>query len=566
MQYRAAAGHGAKAVAGPAPTSKSYRDDGQGRGGDNRPFEPRFGIVGELLEKIEWNGEQLVPVRKDFAFLHPNVEAKPEEDCELIRLRLGIHVLNVEAEVPKPVECLEEAPFPDWAMSVLRQRGFERPTPIQVQGWPAVLHGHDTVGVASTGSGKTMAYVMPMLVHVMAQPELLPGEGPVGLVLVPHRELCQQVHREIEAFEAFTGLVCRVVCGGADEAKQKEEALHRVDVVVATPGRLIRMLNKRWTNLRRATYVVLDEADELLSHGFEDQVRLIMSQIRPDRQVLLFSATWEEAVEKLAHDVCDCKPIQINCGNTKLSACKEIDQTFWCVGRVGANWPVEESKVQALCRAVRNLLQNLREGAKALVFCNTKDVVPKVVEFLKAAGLPGEEFSSKLSQHKRDKLLEDFRQHGPSEQPVLVCTQVLGRGHDFQNVRYVINYDMPGRLVDYVHRIGRTGRAGQRGFSLTLLEEVDLRLAKELVQCLEHTAAQGPPPWLKTESSKKRQVKYSRQFRDEGPPAFGCALPAPEPVPTKEPGSSVQASWDGRGRGRRGEFLKQCCGCGAARA
>ena len=195
------------------------------------------------------------------------------------------------------MECFEELSFPDWAVKQLRDEGYIQPLPIQVQCWPIALGGHDMVGIADTGSGKTVAYVLPMLVHIIAQKELQPGEGPVGLVIVPTRDLCQQVARTVRQFTNIWGLECQSIFGGTSQAEQEECLRKRSDIIVATPGRFIDMLNRGKTNLLRATFIVLDEADELLDQDFGDQIRLLLSHVRPDRQVLLFSATWPEKVE-----------------------------------------------------------------------------------------------------------------------------------------------------------------------------------------------------------------------------------------------------------------------------
>lgn len=525
----------------------------------------QFNNIGERLDKLDWHGVEIVPVRKDFVFTHPNVEARTQEECELMRMRLGIHVLNEDiSDVPKPIECLEETPFPDWAAEVLRQRCWEKPTPIQVQGWPAALHGHDVIGIASTGSGKTLAYVMPMLVHIMAQPELKPGEGPVGVILVPHRELARQVAKEVQAFSEHTGLVVESISGGTDQELQKAAFLERVDVIVATPGRLIAVLNDRSTNLARATYLVLDEADELLHEGYGSQIRLIVSQIRPDRQVLLFSATWQDNVEEFAHEVCQCAPIRIHVGGTKLAACKDIDQCFWCPGK-GPNpaetWPVGETKIQVLCRALRSVDDRIKSGAKTLIFCNKSETVPWVVEELRNVGFICEPFTGILRQTMRDEILAKF-QNPDSDLPILVCTQVLGRGHDIQDVKFVINFDFPQRIVEYVHRIGRTGRAGQNGFALTLLDEIDLRYAKEIVDLVKETG-QEPPQWLKEESSRKKIKKYNQLYHTVKTGNVqnltnGLGLAMLEDTKNHE-------EWKGRGLGRRNEFLKMCKEQGAAR-
>lgn len=518
----------------------------------------QFSHVGTRLDRFTWNGEDIVPVRKNFACPHPSVEARNEDDVRMLRCKHGIDIQAYQenVDIPKPVENLEETSFPDWAQQVLRRQRWKEPMPIQMQAWPVALYGYNLIGLAATGSGKTMAYVLPMLVHIIAQPELKPGEGPVGLVLVPTRELCSQVAKTVSLFAQDTKLRCESVYGGEDFANQAEHFLEVVDIVVAVPGRLIALLEERRTNLRRVTFLVLDEADEMLSDGFEHQVKLILSQVRPDRQVLLFSATWQDSLEAFARvatqeTMDDQRTIQINVGGSGLAACKDIIQDFWSPGRPthAPMWSCGDKKSNVLYKALLDIMPLLKEeDKKALVFCNRRDTVDKVVEELKSQNVPCAAFSSLGSQAERDQVLARFKEPC-SDLLVLVSTQVLGRGHDFHNVKYVINYDMPERIVEYIHRIGRTGRCGEKGFALTLLEGTDLRFAADLVACLNATSHKVEP-WLDVEANRKPQhwKEYYRLRRNGG----------------VEQANEI-TKWKGRGRGRRHEFLQELQGRGLAR-
>jgi len=408
-----------------------------------------------------------------------------------------------------------------------------------------------------------MAYVLPMLVHIMAQPELKPGEGPVGLVLLPTRELSQQVQREITCFAQWTQLRCESVFGGEDIETQTSMLLDRVDVLTATPGRLITLLNEKKTNLRRVTYVVMDEADDLLDRSFGPQVRLIMSQIRPDRQVLLFSATWSEQVKEFAEEVCEEKTglsqgtVRICVNGLKLSACKDIVQEFWTPGNPETGWRKNQPKTEALCNSFTGLIANeLRAGqTKAIVFCNKTEDVACITDCLRNAGFECEGYSSTSTVVNRVEQLKRFRETG-SNLHMLVATDLLARGHDFTNVKYVINYDMPGKLVNYVHRIGRTGRMGQPGYSLTFLDESDLRFARELCELLKETHPDRPvPKWLKREVRNVGQRWRDHHNRNRQGGAVAVE------------GESAQgaAEWKGRGRGRRNEFLEELGNSGIGR-
>jgi ATP-dependent RNA helicase DDX5/DBP2 len=220
--------------------------------------------------------------------------------------------------VPRPVTSFDEMSFPDYLMGTIKAQGFPAPTAIQCQSWPMALSGRDVVAIAQTGSGKTLSFALPAMLHINAyvsfffvniriadlildsQPLLAPGDGPIALVLAPTRELAVQIQQECTKFGSNSRIRNTAVYGGAPKGPQIRDLQRGVEVVIATPGRLIDMLETSKTNLRRVTYLVMDEADRMLDMGFEPQIRKIVSQIRPDRQTLMFSATWPKDVQKLA--------------------------------------------------------------------------------------------------------------------------------------------------------------------------------------------------------------------------------------------------------------------------
>eukprot|EP00419_Tripos_fusus_P006869 CAMPEP_0172682008 /NCGR_PEP_ID=MMETSP1074-20121228/17863_1 /TAXON_ID=2916 /ORGANISM="Ceratium fusus, Strain PA161109" /LENGTH=645 /DNA_ID=CAMNT_0013500611 /DNA_START=44 /DNA_END=1978 /DNA_ORIENTATION=- len=565
---------------------RDYDRGNNGFGGNRRGGSQRRDVnpyYMKKLERIQWKGLDLPAIQKDFAIMHPRTEQLSTRECDGIRAKHSIHVFDDMGgeghDLPKPVLSFEEVPFPDWIVDVLRQKGFKEPRSIQVQAWPAILKGRDLIGIAETGSGKTIAYVPPMLVHLLAQPELQPGEGPVAIILVPSRELCIQVHSEIEAFisTANKGIRSKAVHGGTDIEGQALAFVDRCDIVVSTPGRLIHLLNAKKTNLRRATFLVLDEADELLDQGFEEQVKLIVSQVRPDRQVCLFSATWPPKIEMLSKEVTE-KPITINVGCVKLSACKDIQQKVMLVGALrhphkGDCVFKDRSKTDILLHTLIEIKDKL-ERTRALIFCNNVDTVPKVVNYLKSNGFPCEGCSGKCLQREREDVIKRFQDDNGNLR-ILVCTKLLGRGHDFKDLNYVFNFDMPSRIVEYIHRIGRTGRAGKQGYSVTLLEETDLGYARDLIDVLEATV-QEVPTWLR-DARKKRGV-FSALWRSNcfHGSSGGDGMAVSGNV-THSNGMAYQAAahtrstaeshkWNGRGVGRRHIFLEQCNGRGPARA
>ncbi|CAI5991574.1 unnamed protein product [Closterium sp. NIES-64] len=282
--------------------------------------------------------------------------------------------ISVEGRgVPKPCRTFEEASFPDYVLVEVQRAGFKEPTPIQAQGWPMALKGRDLIGLAETGSGKTLAYLLPAIVHVNAQPYLVnsclrqpvflftaaPGDGPIVLVIAPTRELAVQIQEECTKFGASSKIKSTCVYGGAPKGPQIRDLNQGVEIVIATPGRLIDMLESRITNLRRVTYLVLDEADRMLDMGFEPQIRKIVSQIRPDRQTLYWSATWPREVETLARQFL-VDPYKVVIGSAELKANHSITQVVEILS--------DHEKYPRLFK----LQEQVVDGSRTLVFMHTK--------------------------------------------------------------------------------------------------------------------------------------------------------------------------------------------------
>ena len=226
-----------------------------------------------------------------------------------------------------PIINFNEGGFPDYLMTTFERERFTQPTPIQAQGWPIALSGKNIVAIAKTGSGKTLGYLLPAIVHTMQQEYIKRGDGPIVLVLAPTRELAQQIQEQSVKFGQPCQLKTACLFGGAPKGRQIGDLERGAEICVATPGRLIDILEMGKTNFRRCTYVVLDEADRMLDMGFEPQIRKILGQIRPDRQMLMWSATWPKEVRKLAQDFMDGDDFyHINIGSHELSANHNITQ------------------------------------------------------------------------------------------------------------------------------------------------------------------------------------------------------------------------------------------------
>ncbi|XP_068618167.1 uncharacterized protein [Battus philenor] len=505
------------------------RDSGRGgrgfgnRGGGGRDDFRSFknDQPGGNLRKIRWESITLTPFQKNFYVPHPNVQRRTPAEIEAYRSENQITVKG--RDVPAPSMYFEEGGFPDYAMKEILKQGFPHPTPIQAQGWPIALSGRDLVGIAQTGSGKTLAYILPAIVHIINQPRLLRDEGPIVLVLAPTRELAQQIQQVATDFGQNVQVRNTCIFGGAPKGPQGRSLERGVEIVIATPGRLIDFLEKDTTNLRRCTYLVLDEADRMLDMGFEPQIRKIIEQIRPDRQVLMWSATWPKEVQNLAeeflHDY-----IQINIGSLSLSANHNILQ----IVDVCEEWEKNE-KLLTLLNEISS-----EEETKTIIFAETKRKVDDITKTINRAGWRALAIHGDKNQQDRDYVLGQFRM---SNGGILVATDVAARGLDVEDVKFVINYDYPNNSEDYVHRIGRTGRSQNTGTAYTLFTPSNSAKAKDLMSVLQEANQVVNPRLLElAQCGMGFKGKYGRgRFRERDDSDRG-------------------RSDRGRGRGRGGRF------------
>ncbi|KAI7907235.1 ATP-dependent RNA helicase DBP2 [Cokeromyces recurvatus] len=360
-------------------------------------------------------------------------------------------------------------------MDELKKMGFANPTPIQCQGWPMALSGRDVVGVAETGSGKTLSYILPAIVHINAQPLLQPGDGPIVLVLAPTRELAVQISEQCARFGASSRIKNTCLYGGTPRGPQIRDLSRGVEICIATPGRLIDMLENGRTNLKRVTYLVLDEADRMLDMGFEPQISKIIKQIRPDRQTLMWSATWPKSVERLAQSYLK-DFIQVTIGSLSLSASENVTQTVEICNEI--------EKRGKLISHLERIMENPEHERKTIVFTSTKRTADDITRFLRQDGFPALAIHGNKQQNERDWVLNQFRSGG---HPIMVATDVASRGIDVKDVKFVINYDFPTNIEDYVHRVGRTGRGGNTGHSITFFTADNARQARDLIDILNET-------------------------------------------------------------------------------
>mmetsp|Transcript_41802 Transcript_41802/g.75896 ORF Transcript_41802/g.75896 Transcript_41802/m.75896 type:complete len:495 (-) Transcript_41802:133-1617(-) len=434
------------------------------------------GDLGKSLHDVNWRKVELVKFEKDFYQEHPLVTQMTQEGAEQLRASKNISIVEGE-NVPKPVRNFEEASFPEYVLQEVARAGFKEPTPIQIQGWPIALAGRDMVGIAETGSGKTLAFLLPAIVHINAQPYLSRGDGPIVLVMAPTRELACQIQEEANRFGKSSKIKNTCCYGGVPKADQAKDLREGVEIVIATPGRFIDFLSQDTTNCKRVTYLVLDEADRMLDMGFEPQVRKIAGQCRPDRQTLMWSATWPKEIQKLARDLCKEKPVHINVGSLSLRTAHTIRQY------------VEVVQHQDKKGRLKRLLEKVMDGSRILIFASTKRDADDLTREMRLDGMPALCMHGDKKQEERDWVLDEFKK---GKSPILVATDVASRGIDVKDIKYVINYDFPGQIEDYIHRVGRTGRAGATGSAYTFFTSDKFRHAKDLVRVLKE--ANQPVP------------------------------------------------------------------------
>ncbi|KAL6431226.1 hypothetical protein ACFW04_007135 [Cataglyphis niger] len=440
-------------------------------GGRERPSNSRSsrGQPGANLRKPRWDLSRLEPFKKDFYIPHDAVQNRDPRIVEQYRVEKEITLRG--KNIPNPVFNFEEAGFPDYVLKEIKRQGFSEPTSIQAQGWPIALSGRDMVGIASTGSGKTLSYILPAIVHINSQPKLSRKDGPIALVLAPTRELAQQIQQVADDFGHSSGIRNTCLYGGAPKGAQARDLDGGVEIVIATPGRLLDFLESGKTNLKRCTYLVLDEADRMLDMGFEPQIRKIIEQIRPDRQTLMWSATWPKEVKNLAEDFLK-DYAQINVGSLQLSANHNILQII----DVCQDYE-KENKLSTLLKEIMAESEN-----KTIVFIETKRRVDEITRKMKRDGWPAVCIHGDKTQQERDWVLQDFRS---GKAPILVATDVAARGLDVEDVKFVINFDYPSCSEDYVHRIGRTGRRQKTGTAYTFFTPNNANKANDLIQVLK---------------------------------------------------------------------------------
>ena len=350
------------------------------------------------------------------------------------------------------------------------EMGYETMTPIQEQAIPVVLQGKDVMGAAQTGTGKTAAFTLPLLQRMMKHENAStsPARHPVrALVLLPTRELAVQVAEQVKLYAKYTNLNSAVVFGGMDMKPQTLELKKGVEVLVATPGRLLDHIEAKNTVLNQVEYVVLDEADRMLDIGFLPDLQRILSYLPKQRITLLFSATFSPEIKRLAASFLQ-DPVTIEVARSNATAAT-VEQHFYSVG-------ADDKR-----RALHQILK-ARGLKQAFVFVNSKLGCAKLARSLEREGLKTTALHGDKSQDERLKALESFKS---GEVDLLVCTDVAARGLDIKDVPAVFNFDVPFNAEDYVHRIGRTGRAGASGLAVSFVASSDQRLVTDIEKLIK---------------------------------------------------------------------------------
>ncbi|WP_157263670.1 DEAD/DEAH box helicase [Azohydromonas aeria] len=415
-----------------------------------------------------------------------------------------------------PVEAarFDTLPLDPKLLRAVADQGYATMTPIQAKAIPVVLAGRDVMGAAQTGTGKTAAFSIPLLQRMLRHENssMSPARHPVrALVLAPTRELADQVANNVKAYSRHTKLRAAVVFGGVDMKPQTAELKAGVEVLIATPGRLLDHIEARNAVLNQVEYVVLDEADRMLDIGFLPDLQRILSYLPKTRQTLLFSATFSPEIKRLAESYLQ-EPVLVEVARPNATA-STVEQRFFSVD-------ADDKR-----RAVLKLLRE-RDIRQAIVFVNSKLGCARLARSFERDGLRTNALHGDKSQDERLKALDAFKR---GEVDVLVCTDVAARGLDIADLPAVFNFDVPFNAEDYVHRIGRTGRAGASGLAMTLVAREDARLVAELEKLLKKKVELEP---LELEDDRWRRPRRaegeSPSPRTEAPRRSERAEPRPE--------------------------------------
>ncbi|XGW13831.1 hypothetical protein V3C99_000266 [Haemonchus contortus] len=482
------------------------------------------------LPAIDHSAINYPSFNKNFYEEHEEIKKLNHVEVTRLREKLGLRVGGFHP--PKPVCSFAHFGFDKPLMDSIRKSEYEQPTPIQAMAIPAALSGRDVLGIAKTGSGKTAAYLWPAIVHIMDQPDLDVGDGPIALIVVPTRELAIQVYQEAKRFCKVYNI--NVICayGGGSKWEQSNELKNEgAELVVCTPGRIIDLVKVEATNFSRTTFLVFDEADRMFDMGFEAQVKSISDHIRPDRQCLMFSATFKHKVERLARDAL-CDAVRIVQGEVG-EANADVVQTVEVLPRQDTKWVWLTQR-----------LVNFGTMGKVLIFVTKKINAEDLAKKLRARDFELVLLHGDMLQHERNEHLQAFRK----KVNIMVATDVAARGLDIPEIRTVVNYDLARDIDTHVHRVGRTGRAGQKGYAYTLITDKDMEMAGHLVRNLESVNQEVPEAlfslamksaWFRSQrgggNAAKPHARLGLGYKPKTRPARGSGAAQLDPLKEQKP-------------------------------
>ena len=454
------------------------------------------------------------------------IDEMTERDWRIFREDYNISIKG--GKIPNPIRSWKESGLPDSLLDIIEKLGYREPTPIQRQAIPIGLQNRDIIGVAETGSGKTAAFLLPLLVWITSQPKIVRqdeiDQGPYAVIMAPTRELAQQIEEETLKFATALDIRTVAIIGGISREEQGFKLRLGCEIVIATPGRLIDVLENRYLVLSRCTYVVMDEADRMIDMGFEADVQKILeympaTNLKPDtdeaedetnlmlnlkskdkyRQTVMFTATMPPPLERLARSYLR-RPATVYIG----SVGKPVERVEQIVHICSEN---EKRK---------KLIQILHRGVEppVIIFVNQKKGVDVLAKSLEKAGFSACTLHGGKGQEQREYALASLK---AGSKDILVATDVAGRGIDIKNVSMVINYDMAKSIEDYTHRIGRTGRAGKHGVAVSFCTKDDSHLFYDLKQLIMSSPISSCPPELANhpDAQHKPGVVVQKKRKDE---------------------------------------------------
>eukprot|EP01100_Stratorugosa_tubuloviscum_P006819 TRINITY_DN289_c0_g2_i4.p1 TRINITY_DN289_c0_g2~~TRINITY_DN289_c0_g2_i4.p1 ORF type:complete len:481 (+),score=226.56 TRINITY_DN289_c0_g2_i4:122-1564(+) len=450
--------------------------------GFRKGFDFNSNSSGQFInQSIDFN-KKLTPFERNIYKVNANVSQLSEKEVASYRQIKNIVIRKGSDKIPKPIRSFSELNLPEQLKKILDT--YSEPMPIQSQTWPILLEGSDLVGLAETGSGKTLGYVIPAIAHVFERKikDRPTPSTPRVLILAPTRELVNQILQEVNRFGPALGVFAAVAYGGQSRIPQIN-ALTRADIAICTPGRLIDLCNNANVSLNDVSMLILDEADMMLDMGFEPQVRSIISITRQDRITSMFTATWPKEIIQLAEEFMNNYfLISVGGAGEQLVANRNIKQNFH-------NIP-EMQKFSTLVSFVQKQLK-INSTCRVLIFVNSK-ANANYLEFNLSSLFSIGVLHGDKTQERREAVIGAFKR---GDIRVVVATDVAARGLDIKDVSCVINYDTPASAEQYIHRIGRTARAGANGVSETFISERDSRIIPSLLKVLQQSN-QLPDPVL----------------------------------------------------------------------